>query len=84
MAGTGEPGYSGDGGPAVKAQLNMPYGIFLDKDDNLLIADSNNDVIRKVGSDGIIHTIAGNGQEGYDGDGGPARAAKLNNPRRSR
>lgn len=80
VAGTGVPGYSGDGGPAVKAQLNTPYGILLDKDDNLLIADSNNDVIRKVGSDGIIQTIAGTGQEGYDGDGGPARAAKLNTP----
>lgn len=80
VAGTGVPGYSGDGGPAVNAQLNEPWGIFLDKDDNLLIADTNNDVIRKVGSDGIIQTIAGNGQEGYEGDGGPARAAKLNSP----
>lgn len=80
VAGTGVPGYKGDGGPAINAQLNTPYGIFLDKNDNLLIADSNNDVIRKVGSDGIIHTIAGSGQEGYDGDGGPARAAKLNTP----
>ena len=80
VAGSGVPGYAGDGGPALNAQLNSPWGIFLDKDDNLLIADSNNDVIRKVGSDGIIHTIAGNGQEGYDGDGGPATAAKLNTP----
>ena len=80
VAGTGVPGYSGDGGPAIKAELNAPWGILIDKEDNLLIADSNNDVIRKVGSDGIIHTIAGNGEEGYDGDGGPARAAKLNTP----
>lgn len=80
VAGNGVPGYSGDGGPAINAQLDTPYGILLDKDDNLLIADSNNDVIRKVGSDGIIHTIAGTGQEGYSGDGGPARAAKLNSP----
>jgi len=80
VAGTGVPGYSGDGGAAIYAQLNTPYGIFLDKNDNLLIADSNNNVIRRVGSDGIIQTIAGNGQEGYDGDGGPARAAKLNSP----
>lgn len=80
VAGTGVPGYSGDGGPALKAELNAPWGIFVDKDDNLLIADSNNDAIRKVGNDGIIQTIAGNGQEGYDGDGGPARAAKLNTP----
>jgi len=80
VAGTGVPGYSGDGGPAVEAELNTPYGILLDKDDNLLIADSNNDVIRKVGNDGIIQTIAGTGEEGYDGDGGPAQAAKLNTP----
>ena len=80
VAGTGVPGYAGDGGPAINAQLNAPWGIFLDKDDNLLIADSNNDVIRKVGNDGIIRTIAGNGQEGYEGDGGPALAAKLNTP----
>lgn len=80
VAGTGVPGYRGDGGPAINAQLNSPWGILLDEDDNLLIADSNNDVIRKVGKDGIIYTIAGNGQEGYDGDGGPARAARLNTP----
>lgn len=80
VAGTGVPGYSGDGGPALNAQLNSPWGILIDKDDNLLIADSNNDAIRKVGSDGIIHTIAGNGQEGYEGDGGPATSAKLNTP----
>jgi len=80
VAGTGVPGYSGDGGPAINAQLNTPYGIFLDKHDNLLIADSNNHVIRKVGSDGIIHTIAGSGQAGYDGDEGPATAAKLDTP----
>lgn len=80
VAGSGVPGYSGDGGPALKAELNSPWGILLDKDDNLLIADSNNDAIRKVGSDGIIQTIAGNGQEGYEGDGGPARSAKLNTP----
>ena len=80
VAGTGVPGYSGDGGPAIKAELNAPWGILVDNNDNLLIADSNNDVIRKVGSDGIIQTIAGNGEEGYDGDGGPARAAKLNTP----
>jgi DNA-binding beta-propeller fold protein YncE len=80
VAGTGVPGFTGDGGPAVNAELNTPYGILLDRADNLLIADSNNDVIRKVGSDGIIQTIAGNGQEGYAGDDGPARSAKLNTP----
>jgi DNA-binding beta-propeller fold protein YncE len=80
VAGTGVAGYSGDGGPAVKARLNMPYGILLDKEDNLLIADSDNNVVRRVGSDGIIRTIAGNGQRGYEGDGGPALAAKFDSP----
>jgi hypothetical protein len=80
VAGTGQAGYSGDGGPAVNAQLNMPYGILLDSNDNLLIADSDNHVIRKVGRDGIIRTIAGSGQRGYEGDGGPALAAKFDSP----
>ena len=80
VAGTGVAGYSGDGGPAVKAQLNMPYGILLDNDDNLLIADSDNNVLRKVGPDGIIRTIAGTGERGYAGDGGPALAAKFDSP----
>ncbi len=80
VAGTGVAGYSGDGGLATNAQLNMPYGIFLDRNDNLLIADSDNHVIRKVTSDGIIRTFAGSGQRGYDGDGGPALTAKLDSP----
>ena len=80
VAGTGVAGYSGDGGPAINAQLDTPYGIFLDKNDDLLIADSNNNRIRKVTSDGIIQTVAGTGKEGFDGDGGPARAATLNSP----
>ncbi|HKY41659.1 MAG TPA: hypothetical protein VJM50_01085 [Pyrinomonadaceae bacterium] len=80
VAGTGVAGYSGDGGPAINAQLNMPYGILLDSQDNLLIADSDNHVVRKVGSDGIIRTIAGSGQRGYEGDGGPALAAKFDSP----
>jgi sugar lactone lactonase YvrE len=80
VAGTGVAGFSGDGGPAVKAQLSSAYGILLDKNDNLLIADSDNHVIRKIGQDGIISTIAGSGQRGYDGDGGPALAAKFDSP----
>lgn len=80
VAGTGVAGYSGDGGPAVNAQLNMPYGILLDNEDNLLIADSDNNVIRKVGHDGIIRTIAGSGERGFAGDGGPALAAKFDSP----
>jgi trimeric autotransporter adhesin len=80
VAGTGVAGYSGDGGPATSAQLNGPYGVFLDAEDNLLIADSQNHVIRRVGRDGLITTVAGSGQPGYAGDGGQARAAKFDTP----
>lgn len=80
VAGSGVAGFSGDGGPAVAAQLNIPYAIILDHADNLIIADSENHVIRKVGADGIIRTIAGCGQRGFSGDSGPARAAKFDTP----
>lgn len=80
VAGTGAAGYSGDGGPAVEARLNGPYGVFVDADDNLLIPDSLNHVIRKVGPDGKIRTIAGTGARGYSGDGGPALAATFDTP----
>lgn len=77
VAGNGAPGYSGDGGPATAAQLNGPYGIFVDADDSLLIADSFNHVIRRVGPDGRIATLFGSGERGYAGDGGPAKAAAF-------
>ena len=77
IAGNGTLGYSGDGGPATHAQLHWPYGMALDAQGNLYIADNGNDVIRKV-SNGIISTIAGNGTQGYSGDNGPATAAQLN------
>jgi hypothetical protein len=80
VAGSGVAGFSGDGGPAVVAQLKLPYAILLDSDDNLIIADSENHVLRKVGKDGIIMTIAGCGQRGFSGDGGPALAAKFDTP----
>ena len=77
------PGYSGDGGPATSAQLNDPFGIFVDGSGNILIADADNCVIRKV-SGGNISTVAGNGalQQpcGYAGDGGPATSAQLDVP----
>ena len=83
VAGTGRSwssGYSGDGGPAVNAQLNGPDGVALDASGNLYIADSGNNVIRKVAATtGIITTVAGNGT-GYWGDGGPATTAGLNSP----
>jgi trimeric autotransporter adhesin len=77
IAGNGSPGYSGDGGPAVNAQLNDPRGVAVDNSGNLYIADTGNRVIRKVSAAGIITTIAGNGSFGYSGDGGPASDAQI-------
>ena len=80
FAGTGIKGFSGDGGPAIAAQLNDPTGICGGPDGALYICDTANQRIRKVGPDGRIQTIAGNGERGWSGDGGPATAAKLNEP----
>ncbi len=81
IAGTGVPGYTGDRGPATQATLNSPFEVALDSSGNLYVADAGNNVIRKVNSSGIITTVAGTGVAGFDGDGGPAIAAKLNFPR---
>jgi sugar lactone lactonase YvrE len=78
VAGTGKAGYSGDGGPATQAMLNTPFGIALDAAGNLYISDTNNYRVRKVAPDGTITTVAGTGQAGYSGDGGPATEARLN------
>ncbi len=79
VAGTGENGYSGDGGPATAARLLYPQGIALDSIGNLLISDQGNYRIRKVtAASGIITTVAGNGLWGFSGDNGPATAARVN------
>jgi uncharacterized protein (TIGR03437 family) len=78
------PGYTGDGGPAAKVGvgLNDPVAVALDAGGNLYIADSNNNVIRKVtATSGIITTIAGNGTAGFSGDGGRAVFAQLSHPK---
>jgi sugar lactone lactonase YvrE len=80
VAGTGVPGYSGDGGPATSALLNGPVGVALDASGNLFIADYVSQRVRKVTPGGVITTIAGNGSQGYNGDGGPATSAQLNEP----
>jgi hypothetical protein len=81
VAGTGRPGYSGDGGPATQAQLNSPYGIALDTANNLHIVDRLNSCIRMVeATTGIIRTTVGTGQPGYSGDDGPAQRAQLQEP----
>ncbi|MEO8762339.1 MAG: PKD domain-containing protein, partial [Bacteroidia bacterium] len=80
IVGTGVAGYSGDGGQATLAQLNYPMGITFDSQDNLYIAEGNNNSIRMVNTAGIITTVAGNGFGGYGGDGGQATATELNDP----
>ena len=80
IAGTGERGFSGDGGPASQAQLSEPEGVAVDEAGNLYIADSFNHRIRKVDSAGTITTIAGTGERGFSGDGGPASQAQLSYP----
>jgi DNA-binding beta-propeller fold protein YncE len=74
---TNAPGYSGDGGPAIDAKLNLPKGICTDDSGNLYIADVGNYVIRKVNTHGIISTFAGNGTPDFSGDGGPATLAGM-------
>ena len=80
VAGNGTPGYSGDGGGAASAMLNTPVGLAIDSAGNLYIADSGNNVVRKVSTGGTISTFAGNGSQGYSGNGGAAAAAQLNAP----
>jgi uncharacterized protein (TIGR03437 family) len=79
VAGTGIQGFSGDGGPATSAQLNVPASVMF-SGGNLYIADSSNQRIRQVSSNGTITTIAGNGVAGFSGDGGPATSASLRTP----
>jgi len=80
VAGTGTSGFSGDGGLATAAKIYLPEGIALDSSGNLYIADTYNNRIRVVGTNGVIKTIAGNGTSGYGGDGGAATSAMLDLP----
>jgi uncharacterized protein (TIGR03437 family) len=78
--GNGAAGYSGDGGPAAKAELNDPNGVAVDTAGNLYIAEFLNHRVRKVSATGTITTVAGTGAAGFSGDGGPATDASLNEP----
>jgi hypothetical protein len=82
VAGTGTPGFSGDGGPATAAQLgqNSPYSVAVTADGGILIGDEVNRRVRRVSPSGIITTVAGTGVQGSSGDGGAATAAQLNTP----
>jgi streptogramin lyase len=80
VAGTGEPGYSGDGGPALAATWGAPKAIRCDHQDNVIVVDTENHAIRRIDAvTGIVTTIAG-GHRGGDGDGGPATKAGLERP----
>jgi len=81
IAGNGQKGYSGDGGPAAAASLNMPHEIQFDSARNLYIAERDNHVVRKVDAKtGVLTTFAGTGAPGFSGDGGPAARAQLRQP----
>jgi sugar lactone lactonase YvrE len=77
IAGDGTAGDAGDGGPATKARLDQPYGLALDEDGSLYVADRGNFRVRRIAPDGTIETISGTGEEGLSGDGGPATRARF-------
>ena len=81
LAGTGTQGFSGDGGQATSAALSFPRGLAVDAWGNVFFVDSGNNVIRKIQTTGVIQTVAGNRQVGYQGDGGVATQASFRVPR---
>ena len=80
VAGTGRQGFAGDGGPATAAELSAPTGIAVDGTNNVYIADTGNQRVRRIGADGTIATVAGTGVGGFSGDGGAATTARLRSP----
>ncbi|MBI4910360.1 MAG: hypothetical protein HY820_42475 [Acidobacteria bacterium] len=80
IAGNGDEGFSGDGGPATDASLTEPQGLAVDSAGNLFIADTTNNRVRRVASNGTITTVAGTGASGFSGDDGPATSARLDTP----
>jgi streptogramin lyase len=82
VAGTGTPGFAGDGGPAIKAQLRQPHCVLLDRDGSLLICDIGNRRVRRLHPDtGIIETYAGTGEAAMPSEGAPVAQSPLNGPR---
>jgi len=74
------PGYSGDGGPASEARLNRPSAVAVDAEGRVYVADTMSNRVRRVNADGTIETVAGNGKDGFKGDGGPATSAEIVKP----
>lgn len=80
VAGSGRRGFGGDGGPATSAELDGPIGVTLDRAGSLYLSDTANHRVRKVDRQGVISTVAGTGEQGFAGDGGPAVTAMLDTP----
>jgi streptogramin lyase len=80
LAGTGEPGFAGDGGPATQAKLNNPFGVVRGPDGAIWFCEYSGQRIRRILPDGTIQTVAGNGMKGYAGDGGSPLDASFNLP----
>lgn len=80
IAGTGTAGFSGDGGPAINAQIERPFGIAIDANNNIYFSDYSHRIRKINASNGVITTIAGTGVAGFSGDGGLANLAQLNSP----
>jgi streptogramin lyase len=80
VAGTGTRGFKGDGGPALAAEINDPFGVVRGPDGTLWFCEYGGQRIRRIARDGTIATVAGTGERGYSGDGGPALAATFNLP----
>ena len=81
ILGTGEAGFSGDGGPAAQAKMRGPFGVVRGPDGSLYVCDTYNHCMRKIDTKGIVTTVAGTGgKKGYAGDGGLAAESLLNEP----
>lgn len=80
VAGTGKAGFLGDGGPARSAELNNPFGVVRGPDGCIWFCEYSGQRIRRIRRDGVIETVAGTGETGYSGDGGPAKLATFHQP----